>query len=157
DEHQCAAVAAQMLDAVDRSVKIRADNIAGVAAIARMDAGLGGAFDQPIGGAGFRQILLQAHLAMHEAHATLRRPGHRHLAARALQISQGGDLPIGMSRLEPQRRRCADEPCSSGHYDADWQGLLEGLSLRRTAKPASHFRADTKARGVKLAGWSCSG
>ena len=67
DEHHGTAVAAQMLQAVDRAVEIGGDDIVGAAAIARMDAGLGGAFDQPVGGTRLGQILARTDVAMEQS------------------------------------------------------------------------------------------
>ncbi len=80
-----------MLQAVDRAVEIGGDDIIGAAAIARMDARLGRAFDQPVGGARLGQILARTDVAMEETHAAGRQPGERELAAAATQIIEGGN------------------------------------------------------------------
>ena len=97
-------MAAQMLQAIDRAVEICCDDIVGAAAIAGMDAGLGRAFDQPVGGTRLGQILARTDVAMDKADATGGQPAERKFAAPATQIVEGGNLSVRINAFKPERR-----------------------------------------------------
>ena len=136
-ENHCAAMAARMVEAVDRAEQVGVEQIAGAAVVAGMHRRLGRAFDDQIGFREAVEILGIADVAMNKRDTAGAQPGQRQFAAAAVKIVKGKNLAAAALRQQHSQIR-ADKTGPSGDQDSHfaWHPRLI-VDPSRSGKPVN--------------------